>query len=88
MIGLNIKLSDKDVNAYLEAHQLREDVNDLEDVVLIAGGTAEGLPAVLLVGTIDGKKRVLKTTLRLLVSATQALNARTEQELGAGWRGP
>ncbi len=88
MIGLNIKLSDGDVIAYLEQHELVDDVNALEDVVLIAGGTTDGRPAVLLVGTIDGKKRVLKTTLRLLYNAVQALNARTEQELGPDWRGP
>ena len=86
--GLQILIEDGDISAFIDSHQLEYDVNVLEQVVLLPEGMQNGFPAVMLVGTIDGKKRVLKTSLRLLITAAQALNARTEQELGPGWRGP
>lgn len=88
MNGIRILIEDGDIDAYLKKHGLEHDVNLVEDAVLIPGGMVDGRPAVLLVGTIDGKKRVLKTSLRLLICASQAMNTRIEMELGPGWRGP
>ncbi len=87
MPGLKILIEDGDIDAFIAKHELEHDVQELEDAVLLPGGCVDGRPSVLLVGTIDGKKRVLKTTLRLLLTAAQAMNARTEQEMGPGWRG-
>lgn len=88
MLGLSIKIEDGEIEQFIRKEGLENDVNVLQDVVLLPGNMRDGRPAVLLVGTIDGKKRAFKTSLRLILNATQAMAARTEQELGPGWRGP
>lgn len=61
---------------------------NVEAILLQHNATAEGLPAAVLVMTIDGKKRIAKITLRALVAVAGALNARAERDLGLNWRGP
>lgn len=88
MANARVLIEDGDVEAFIRKNDLVDDVNLLEEFVMLHEGTVEGLPTVLMVGTIDGKKRVLKTTLRLFLTAGQAMNGAAERELGPGWRGP
>lgn len=88
MISLNVIVDPNGANEFLEKHGLQEDPALLEAVLLQGNGMESGLPAVLLVATIDGKKRVIKTSLRALLAASGGLNAATERVLGPNWRGP
>lgn len=88
MTPLKIITDPERVAEYLEEHSLLWGNVLLEAVLLQHGGTDGGLPAVLLIGTVDGKKRVIKTTLRLFMTATEAMSAVAETTLGPDWRGP
>lgn len=87
MTPIRILIEEGDVDAYIDSNGLRYDLQHLEAVVFLAQNTSGGLPTVLLVGEVDGKKRVFKTTLRLYLAAGQAMSGAAERELGPDWRG-
>jgi hypothetical protein len=65
MTTVRVLLHENEVNDYLAENGLEEGNVPLETVCLQAGGTIGGKPAVLLIATIDGQKRVIKTTFNL-----------------------
>ena len=87
MLRCEIITNEESVNNYLKEYELEEGFTPLEAVLLQVDGTEQHLPTALLIATVDGKKRVIKTSLRMLLSATGALNAVAERHLGPNWRG-
>jgi hypothetical protein len=49
--------------------------NNLEAVILVRGGMASGQPTVFLAVKIDGRMRVVETSLQLLETATSAMRS-------------
>jgi hypothetical protein len=88
MIPCTIVTTEEAVNEYLTEHQLMDGFAPLEAVLLQLEGTAGGLPCAMLVAEIGGRKVLIKTTLRMLLAATRALNGVAEDKLGKGWIGP
>jgi hypothetical protein len=88
MIGTRVILDETAVNQYLAEEGLEEGFAQLETVMYQGGGTARGMPCALLVATVDGRKVLVKTTLKSLIVATDGLNAKASMMLGDDWRGP
>lgn len=85
MHGVQVKLEATDVDAYLEEHKLETGGGLLEVAALQLHGMQSGQPAVLLVGTIDGKKVLLKTSLNMMIAMTAGLRGGAEVR---GWKQP
>jgi hypothetical protein len=63
------------VNEYLTDHKLTSGWREIEAILLQHAGMASGQPAAMLVIEIDGKKAVVKTSLRILETACRAMRA-------------
>jgi hypothetical protein len=74
------------VDQYLTTNNLTEESVPLEAVLVQTKGTSGGRPAILLVATIDGQKRVIKTSARLFSASALGLDAVIEQRLGRYWK--
>jgi len=83
MISTQLVLYEEAVDEYLEKNGLMSGNYLLEAVLLQLEGTITGQPAVLLVATVDGKKRVIKTTLNTMIAATGGLRSAAEAQ---GWK--
>jgi hypothetical protein len=90
MVHATIILDAEGADRYLAEHSIAPDAPEasIEAMLLQPLGTEHGLPCVRFVAEVDGQKRVVKTTLRLLIAATRAMNTATERQLGPDWRGP
>lgn len=88
MTPCTIVVHEKAVNEYLTERNLMDGFVPLEAVLLQLEGTSGGLPCVMMVAEVDGKKVLIKTSLRMLLAATRALNGVVEDKLGKGWIGP
>lgn len=85
MISTQLLLHEEAVDTYLTENGLMDGCVQLEAILLQLEGTVTGQPAVMLVATIDGKKRVIKTTLNTMIAATGGLRSSAEAQ---GWVQP
>lgn len=85
MHGVQLKLDSQAVDEYLEANGLEEGGGVLEVAALQLHGMQSGQPAVLLVGSLDGQKVLLKVSLNMLISVTAGMRGGAEAR---GWRQP
>lgn len=71
--SMDVIVGDDAVERYLSEHGLQAGNVPIEAALMQRGGTNTGQPAVMLVINVDGKKRIAKTTLRLLEVACRAM---------------
>jgi hypothetical protein len=77
-----------DVNEYLDDHKLTQGFVEFDTILFQERGTTTGAPCVLMAVEIDGKKHLVKTTLRLWLAIGQALDGAAKRVHGEHWRGP
>jgi hypothetical protein len=82
MMITRLLLSEEAVDTYLEENDLLSGNVPLEAILLQLEGTVTGQPAVLLIATVDGKKRVIKATLNTVIAAAGGLRSAAEAQ---GW---
>lgn len=87
MPSLSVLVDLQRVNDYLSEHGLEEGYVELEHVLLQAEGMQSGAAAVLLVATIDGKKRLIKTSFNLFDMARGALLGALQRLANGGKEG-
>lgn len=63
---VSVLLGEEEVDAYLKEHGLEEGFVPLEAALLQLHGTQDGKPAIMLIAEVDGKKRVIKTSVHIL----------------------
>jgi len=85
MVHTEIRTTEEGVNEYLTQNNLMDESVLLEAALLQLEGTLSGQPCALLIATVDGKKRVIKTTLNMLIAITAGLKGGAERE---GWKQP
>lgn len=72
------------VNEYIERYGLQRGSHVLEAVLLQLQGTVTQRPCAMLIAEVEGKKRVIKTTLDTLDNAVKALRAAVAAAGGSG----
>ena len=76
---VEVLLYENEVNTFIAKHGLQYGVIPLETVLLQYQGTVTGAPAVMLVFELEGRKVLVKTTLRIMDFAVHAMLGVVEQ---------
>jgi len=85
----SVILDEQDVAKYLREHGLTFGYHELEAALIQYGDNGDPRPApcALLVVDVDGKKCLVKTSLRLFITIAETLDAAAKREHGEHWRG-